>query len=209
MALRHCCQGLKWGPSLPGPELFLVFTLPPNAECHLVLVQFPNCITWRIKGDFWNGSFKIRRCYHAHSVKEFIQQYMYLLSSISGLKNQIKYCPMKFIILKRLGKQSMPSLNMFKGCFKFPAYKKLILETFSLYVRMFMLLKSTRGIISMWPIVQTNKHSVGEWNAHHRISWVSITEISSSPVNFYPFFSRKISGLFASLSLLEISRSFY
>ena len=134
---------------------------------------------------------------------------MYLLSSISGLKNQIKYCPMKFIILKRLGKQSVPSLNMFKGCFKFPAYKKLFLETFSLYVWMFMLLKSRRGIISMWPVVQTNKHSVGEWNAHHGISWVYITEISSSPVSFYPFFSQKISGLFASLSLLEISRSFY
>lgn len=207
MALKHWCQGLKWGPSLPGPELFLVFTLPPNAECHLVLVQFPNCITWRIKGDFWNDSFKIRRCYHARSVKEFIQQYMYLLSSISGLKNQIKYCPMKFIILKCLGKQSMQSLNMFKGCFKFPDYKKLILETFSLYIWMFMLLKSRR-IISKWLFVQTDKHSVGEWNAHHGISWVYITEISSSSVSFYPFFSRKISGLFASLSLLEVSRSF-
>ena len=184
VALKQWCQGLKWGPSLPGPELFLVFTLPPNAECHLVLVQFPNCITWQIEGDFWNGSFKVSRCYHARSVKEFIQQYMYLLNSISGLKNQIKYCPTKCIILKLLGKQSVPSLNMFKGCFKFPTYKKLILETFSLHVWMFVLLKSRRGVLSMWPIVQTNillgsempiSESVESTSQKsHHLLWVSI-----------------------------------
>lgn len=31
----------------PGPKLFPVFALPPDAKCHLILVHFPNHTAWR------------------------------------------------------------------------------------------------------------------------------------------------------------------
>lgn len=141
-------QSDKWDLLPPGPELFPVFTLPLSVECHLILVYFPNYTAWRIKGNFQGCSvvFKLGNVImHVLWRNLCNNRHIYsIASSVVWKSDQISPHEVCYIMTSR--KTINANFKHVQRIFKSSCLQKVNLETFSLYIWMFVPPKSRSGV---------------------------------------------------------------
>lgn len=201
-------QSDKWDHLPPGPELVPVFTLPLSAECHLILIYFPNYTAWRIKGNFQGCLvvFKLGNVIMHVLWRHFCNnRHIYsIASSVVWKSDQILPHEVSYIMTSR--KTINANFKPVQRIFKSSCLQKVNLETFSLYIWMFVLLKSRRGV--WYNVAYCWKQQTFHWWAKGP-SRKQLRLHNRYFIIFYEFSSLCLTWdfSFASLSLLEVASS--